>query len=48
MGTFEEYLARLVPEHSEGRYLPYLARDLAVAGAFVMFTLAWARAKQIE
>jgi hypothetical protein len=42
MGTFEEYLARLVPEHSEGRYLPYLARDLAVAGAFVMFTLAWA------
>jgi hypothetical protein len=44
MGTFEEYLARLVPEHSEGRYLPYLARDLAVAGAFVMFTLAWVRA----
>jgi len=44
MGTFEEYLARLVPEHSEGRYLPYLARDLALAGAFVMFTLAWARA----
>jgi hypothetical protein len=48
MGTFEEYLARLVPEHSDGRYLPYLARDLAVAGAFVMFTLAWARTKQIE
>ena len=43
MGTFDDYLAKLVPEHSEGRYLPYLARNLALAGAFVILTLVWAR-----
>ena len=46
MGTFDDYLAKLVPEHSEGRYLPYLAHNLALAGVFVILTLAWMRSNR--
>jgi hypothetical protein len=43
MGSFEDYLARMVPEHSDGRYLPYLARNLVLAAGLLIFTLARAR-----
>jgi len=43
MGSFADYLARMVPEHSDGSYLPYLARNLVLAAGFLIFTLARAR-----
>ena len=43
MGSFQDYLARMVPEHSDGTYLPYLARNLVLAAGFLIFTLARAR-----
>ena len=39
MGTFEQYLARMVPEHSRGRYLPYLVTNLGVAFALLVLTI---------
>lgn len=43
MGSFEDYLARMVPEHAGRTFLPYLARNLVLAAALLIFTLAWAR-----
>lgn len=43
MGSFDDYLARMVPEHSDGRHLPYLARNLALGAGFLVFTLTRAR-----
>lgn len=33
IGTHDEYLAKLVPEHSDGTFLPYLRRNLAITVA---------------
>ncbi len=38
-----EGLARLVPEHSEGTYLPYLWRNIAITAGFLLATLVLAR-----
>jgi hypothetical protein len=43
MGSFEDYLARMVAEHSGTSYLPYLARNLVLAAGFLILTLAWTR-----
>jgi hypothetical protein len=48
IGTFAQYLARLVPEHSNGAYLPYLARNAGLALSFVLATLVLARRPTIE
>jgi hypothetical protein len=39
MGTFEQYLARMVPEHAKGRYIYYLAANLGVSLALLVFTI---------
>jgi len=39
MGTFSDYLARMVPVHSAGRYLPYLMRNLCLVAALFVFTV---------
>lgn len=51
MGTFDEYLARLVPEHSSGRYVPHLVRNSSIAAAFLIVALsasAWTRRRAQE
>jgi hypothetical protein len=42
MGEFSDYLAKMVPEHSGGTYLPFLIRNCAVAVGFFVFTLWFA------
>jgi hypothetical protein len=42
MGTFSEYLAKMVPEHSGSTYLPFLIRNCAVAVGVFVFTLCLA------
>jgi hypothetical protein len=39
MGSFDEYLARMVPEHSRGHYRPFLIRNCVLALTFMLFTL---------
>jgi hypothetical protein len=39
MGRFSEYIARMVPEHSDGRYVPYLIRNLCAGLAIFIFTI---------
>jgi hypothetical protein len=39
MGSFDDYLGRMVPEHSAGRYRPFLIRNCAIAVAFLSLTV---------
>jgi len=38
-GSFENYLAQWVPVHSEGRYAPYLIRNLLLAVAMMLMSV---------
>ncbi len=42
MGTFSGYLAKMVPEHSGGLFIPFLIRNCLIAVAFFVFTLWFA------
>lgn len=39
MGSFYDYLARMVPVHSAGQYVPYLLRNLGLAVALFTFSV---------
>lgn len=39
--SFDDYLARMVPEHSKGLYRMYLVRNAVLAGGFLIFSMAW-------
>jgi hypothetical protein len=39
MGRFEDYLARMVPVHAGGSYLPYLIRNLLLALTLLVLTV---------
>ena len=41
MDSFPEYLARMVPEHSDGRFLPYLIRNCILGFAVFLFTVQY-------
>ena len=41
IGTFSEYLARMVPEHSNGEFKPYLITNLFLGLALFVFTIRY-------
>ncbi len=40
-GTFSQYLARMVPEHSDGEFKPYLITNLILGLALFVFTVQY-------
>ena len=40
-GSFTEYLARMVPEHSEGQFLPYLFKNCLLGLGVFIFTVQY-------
>ena len=41
MGTFSDYIVRMVPESSNGLYVPFLLGNALIAGCFIAFTVWW-------
>jgi hypothetical protein len=39
VGTVEQYLNRMVPEHSDGQFVPYLITNIVVSLALLLFTI---------
>jgi hypothetical protein len=39
MGSFSDYLARMVPEHSDGHYMPFLLRNLGLGAVLLALTV---------